>query len=259
MGIYEITFSPTGGTQKVADTFTKAFTNIIGKESGNLNLLDSQVKWETIFFTSEDFCIVAVPSFGGRVPTVAISRLRQMKGGGAKAVLIAVYGNRAYNDTLLELQETLTEAGFSCVAALAAVAEHSIMHQFATGRPDAKDCREIATFATQVGEKIARGTISENLALPGNRPYQSYGGVPIKPKAGKSCKKCSICAIKCPVGAISVADPSQTDTAICISCMGCIAVCPTKARSVNKVVVAAAGQKMKKACKDPKKNELFCQ
>lgn len=40
-----------------------------------------------------------------------------MQGNGVRAVLPAAYGNRAYGDTLLELKNTLTDAGFRCVAA----------------------------------------------------------------------------------------------------------------------------------------------
>ena len=69
--------------------------------------------------------MAAVPSYGGRVPEIAVSRLKQMKGNGARAVLLVVYGNREYEDTLLELSDVMEAAGFSPVAAVAAVAEHS--------------------------------------------------------------------------------------------------------------------------------------
>lgn len=81
-----------------------------------------------------DLCLIAVPSFGGRVPEIALSRLREIKGNGASAVLIAVYGNRAIDDTLLELKDTLVPLGFCCIAAVSAVAEHSIMRCYGTGR-----------------------------------------------------------------------------------------------------------------------------
>ena len=123
MSVYEIHFSPTGGTKKVSDIFTKAFAS----ESTYLDLTKREDDFSTYAFQKEDICIVAVPSYGGRVPDAAVSRLRQLKGNGARAVLMVVYGNRAYDDTFAELQDVLEEAGFSCVAGIAAIAEHSIM------------------------------------------------------------------------------------------------------------------------------------
>lgn len=91
--------------------------------------------------------MIAVPSYGGRVPQAATERLSAIRGNGAKAVLLCVYGNRAYEDTLVELEDTAKQAGFRVIAAIAAIAEHSIARQFATGRPDAQDQARLHTFA----------------------------------------------------------------------------------------------------------------
>lgn len=253
MPIYKITFSPTGGTQKIADLFTDAFA----KESIAVDLTDRTLPFHDLCFTSDDICIVSIPSYGGRVPELAVSRLQQLSGESAMAVLIAVYGNRAYEDTLLELQDTLIEAGFRCAAAIAAVAEHSIMRQFATGRPDQEDAAELVSFAEKVRQKIENHSITFSPILRGDNPFRKYGGVPLKPKAGKSCTKCGLCAEKCPAGAIPADNPAATDRAACISCMRCLSICPNNARSLNHLVLTVAAQKMKKACSGRKKNELF--
>lgn len=253
MPIYKITFSPTGGTQKAADLFTNAFS----QESIAVDLTDSTINTSSFHFTSEDVCIVAVPSYGGRVPEIAVSRLKQISGGGAKAVLIAVYGNRAYEDTLLELDNTLTAAGFCCIAAIAAIAEHSIMHQFGAGRPDSEDAGELISYAKKVRQNLETGNLPNALIVPGNKPYRKYDGVPMKPKAGKACTKCGLCAEKCPAGAIPADNPVITDNEKCISCMRCITVCPNKARKVSKIILTVAAQKMKKVCDSRKKSEVF--
>ena len=48
----------------------------------------------------------------------------------------------------------MEKSGFKVIAAIAAIAEHSIMHQYAAGRPDAKDRSELSSFAKKVLEKI---------------------------------------------------------------------------------------------------------
>lgn len=253
MSVYKITFSPTGGTQKVSDLFTEAF----GTESTYIDLTSHNTDFSAYSFGAEDICIVSVPSYGGRVPGVAVSRISQMKGNGAKAVLIVVYGNRDYDDTFVELQDVLQSAGFVCAAGVAAVAEHSIMRQFAAGRPDERDAEELAEFAVRIRTAMETETLQTDLKFPGNRPYREYGGVPMKPQAGKSCVECGLCAEKCPVEAIPTEKPSATNTEKCISCMRCIAVCPQKARSVNKALLTAGSMKLKKACSGYKGNELI--
>ncbi len=154
-----------------------------------IDLCSYEIDFSSCSFKEQDICIVSVPSYGGRVPEIAVSRLRQIKGNKARAILLVVYGNRAYEDTFTELQDVLEESGFSCIAAVAAVAEHSIMRQFAAGRPDDCDKQELAAFAAEIRSKIESETLRASLKLPGNRPYREYGGVPMKPRTDKTCQQ----------------------------------------------------------------------
>ena len=140
MSIYAIYFSPTGGTEKIV-TF-------IAEQFGEYQSIDLCEKTSDLTndFSKEDLCIIGVPSFGGRVPAIALERIKALSGNNATAILITVYGNRAYEDTLIELEDTLIEKNFTCQAAIAAIAEHSIMHQFATGRPDQNDLTVLSDF-----------------------------------------------------------------------------------------------------------------
>lgn len=144
------------------------------------------------------------------------------------------------------------------IAAIAAVAEHSIMHQYASGRPDAEDEMELRRFAGQIQEKI-RGGLTETSTpqIPGNRPYKKAGGSGLVPKADNNCTNCGLCAERCPVRAISRDHLKTADSKKCISCMRCIALCPQRARKVNGAVVSAAALAMKKVCSVRKGNELF--
>ena len=116
-----------------------------------------------------------------------------INGNGANALLVAVYGNRAVDDCLLELKNILTEQGFKCRAAISAVAEHSMMPKFATNRPDSKDQEELKNFALQIKEKLDNNNLSESVKVPGKMPYVKAANLPLKIKVNQACIKCGKC------------------------------------------------------------------
>ena len=242
MTVYQICFSPTGGTKKVADYLTHA----LSEEAISVDLTDSRTDFDKISLTPDDLAIIAVPSYGGRVPAPEVERLAALQGNGAHTVLVCVYGNRAYEDTLMELQDTTERAGFRTIAAVAAIAEHSIAHQFATGRPDAQDAQQLAGFAKQIGMKIATGNDTQP-SLPGNRPYKKASGAVLIPKPTKDCVNCGLCAAKCPMQAIDTQNSAKVDSKACISCMRCVSICPHAARKVNRVLLSTVGLALKKS------------
>lgn len=253
MKLYEIYFSPTNGTKKAADIICSN----LNYEKTEINLMDKSLDLTKYSFDKEDICLVAVPSFGGRVPAIATSSLSKLKADNTLAVCMVVYGNRAYDDTLLELKDTLTKSGFKCTAAVAAIAEHSILRQFAANRPDSQDEAQLIEFSKKINAVLNSESHTNELKVPGNKPYREYSVLPTVPTADKSCKKCGICADGCPVNAIPKSDPSLVDKDKCISCMHCVSICPTNSRGVNKLLLKAAAIKLSKACKSRKDNELF--
>lgn len=252
MKLYDIVFSPTGGTNKVADCLTGALEGDIT----TVDLTDSKQNFHAVSLTKEDVAVISVPSYGGRVPAVAAERLGAVHGNGARAILVCVYGNRAYEDTLVELEDAAKQAGFQVIAAVAAVAEHSIVRQFAAGRPDAQDAEQLSNFAKQIQHKLSTADTSEP-AIPGNRPYKKAGKAGMVPKPTKECTNCGICAEECPVQAIDRENSKKVDDKACISCMRCITVCPQGARKVNPVMLSAASMMLKKVCSERKECELY--
>ena len=255
MGVVQIIFSPTGGTQKVADIITSEWGIPVKK----IDLSNAKNDFSAASLNKEDVAVIAVPSFGGRVPALAAQRLGKIHGNQALCVLVCVYGNRAYEDTLIELNDIAVQSGFKVIAGIAAVAEHSIIHQYATGRPDGQDKTELQGFAKKILAKI-NGNPSDLAApqIPGNRPYKKAGGAGLVPKADHNCTSCGRCAESCPAQAISKKTPKETDSKKCISCMRCVSICPQSARNVNSAMVAVAAMAIKKACADRKNNVLFC-
>ena len=246
MNVAEIVFSPTGGTEKVADIIGKHWN----KSPVKIDLSDAKADFSKCELAGHDIAVIAMPSFGGRAPAVAVERLKKIRGNGANCVLVCVYGNRAYEDTLVEMEDAAKECGFRVLAAISAVAEHSIMPQYATGRPDEADQKRLTEFADQIARKT--GPVS---TLPGNRPYKKTGGG-LVPKPDAACIQCGSCAKLCPVQAID-ADQLFADPKKCISCMRCVKLCPQHARKVNGLMVSAAALAIKKACSVRKENELF--
>lgn len=252
MNLYIFTFSPTGGTRKAADLLCQGWEG----QPTQVDLTDHAAPFSGLSLRGEDVAVIAVPSYAGRMPAPAVERLKLVHGNGARAVLVCVYGNRAYEDTLVELEDAAVQAGFQVVAGVAAVAEHSIVRQFAAGRPDSQDRTQLQAFGRSIWDKLQAGDTARP-TLPGNRPYKKAGGVGMVPKPTRDCDRCGVCAQQCPVQAIHPDDPRQTDKEACISCMRCVAVCPRHARKVNPVMLAAAQVALKKVCSDRKANQLF--
>ena len=91
--VVEITFSPTGGTKKVADLISCYLGNI----TNTVNLIRHDVSFSDVAVPSDSLAVIAAPVFEGVIPDIAIERMKEIQGNHANCVVIAVYGNRAYD------------------------------------------------------------------------------------------------------------------------------------------------------------------
>lgn len=240
-------FSPTGGTKKVADAIAAGFNTPVVEM--DLTKADS-----TVTLGKKDAHMAVLPVYGGRVPQISLERLAALKGSGQKAVAVVVYGNREYDDALLETRNALEAGGFQVIAAAAFIAEHSIVRSIAANRPDAEDEKIARQFAADV---MAKADNAASIQVPGNQPYKELKPAACHPAADETCVKCGVCARQCPLGAIPMADPSQTNPDLCINCMRCMEVCPQKCRTLPDSFLTMVAQMLNENASVYKKPAIF--
>lgn len=240
-------FSPTGTTCQVARAIAGGFGCSVTEMDLSAADCACQVQDNTVL-------LAVAPVYGGRIPAVALERLGRLQGQGRKAVAVVVYGNREFDDALLELKNTLTNYGFQVVAAAAFIAEHSIVRSIAAGRPDAQDQAIAHSFGETVARKLDTLTTVE---VPGKEPYVEAKPSAFHPKADESCVSCGLCAEKCPVGAIPMEEPGKTLDNVCINCMRCVQVCPVQARALPVPFLAGAAKMLSEKAAGYKKPQLF--
>lgn len=255
MNVVKIVFSPTGGTQKVAD----ALAEELAKDGGSISqidLSDSAMEKADPCVDADALAVIAVPCFAGRVPALVLERLAKVASNGAKAVVTIVYGNRDFDDALLELKDSAVALGYTVVAGVAGIAEHSLAHQFAAGEPGADQIAMLQSFAQQILEKVQNDATGD-VEVPGNKPYKDSGAGKLVPQPTPACSACRLCARVCPVGAIGTLPRGMADENLCIGCMRCAAMCPKHARVVNQEIAGAIAARIEGACSVKKDPQLF--
>lgn len=216
-------FSPTGGTKKAGKIFCEGI-------SQNVKTVDLSLRDKAVERPESELVVVAAPVFGGRIPAIVAEKLKEIEGSGKRAVTLVVYGNRAYEDALLELNNATTESGFQVIASAALVAQHSMAPEVGKGRPDDQDRKSILEFAGKVLNKLENGAESP-VKVPGNYPYKNGMSMPATPISKPNCNQCGKCASVCPTGAVRLENGTvATSPETCILCMACVAACPEHAR-----------------------------
>jgi len=213
----------------------------------------------------DELVIVGAPVYGGRIPEDAAHRLRRLQGNDTLAVIVVVYGNREYEDALLELKDLVVKAGFIPVAGGAFLGEHSFSTgamPIARGRPDTKDLRKAAAFGKMIRDKMRDIHTLDDISplhVPGNYPYREWtkssGISPITQET--LCDKCEICATVCPTAAIVVQDTVETDPGACIWCCACVKNCPTGARVMDDPRTRQFAEWLNKNCGERKEPEMY--
>ena len=258
-----IYFSPTGTTKKVLESIAQGI-NAEDIDHIKLTLPDGAQQADPSL--SDELVIIGAPVYGGRLPVDAIDRFKQLRARQTLAVLIVVYGNREFEDALLELKNVAIALGFHPIAGGAFIGEHSFATQdlpIANGRPDDQDLQKAFDFGVKIKDKVI-GLQSPDtqveLDVPGSFPYQAGGArpMPVSPVTIEDmCTVCGTCADVCPTAAISINGRVATTIELCIRCCACIKSCPEEARVMENSKWKDIAKWLNENCGARKEPQLF--
>ena len=116
--VWAVYFSGTGTTERTVTHIAGELARLLAAPCRSLDFTRPQVRQQELDFSQSDLVVLGTPVYAGRVPNVLLPFLREKnRGGGALAEPVVLFGNRNYDDALIELRDILQQDGFRCVAA----------------------------------------------------------------------------------------------------------------------------------------------
>lgn len=240
--VWAVYFTGTGNTQKTVRTVAKAACEVLGCPCEEYDFSLPAARDRELSFSDGDLVVFGTPVYAGRVPNVLLPFLsKQIKGNGALAIPVVTYGNRNFDDGLMELRNLMIANGLTPIAAGAFVGEHSFSTTLGANRPDEDDLSMARELGEQAADKVVSGQIALPVAVEGEDPIRPYytprdrnanpiNILKVKPKTDPDkCINCGLCARICTMGSINPQDVTSV-TGICIKCCACVKRCPKGAK-----------------------------
>lgn len=243
--IWAVSFSPTGGTSYIVQMIAKKIGEQLQLPVKTVSFTLPEERKQRYLFSEEDLLIMGTPVYAGRIPNKILPDLENsFLGNHTPAVAVSVFGNRSFDDALMELTLLLEEKAFLVVGAAAAANRHAFCDDIGEGRPDHPDMEELYIFAQKVSEKLINSPKEEqklSSLVVGHNPVGPYytplraDGQPARFLKAKPvtdiqlCTHCGICAGVCPMGSIDFENTAIVK-GICIKCQACIRNCPVRAK-----------------------------
>ncbi len=242
--IYGIYFSCTNKTKQYVSEITKYLNS-------EYTLIDVTSEIKDVELTKDDYLIIGAPVWGGRIPNLASTHFKNIKGNQTPCFLVASFGNRHYDDALVEMQDLFENQGFIVQGAMAGVAKHTY-GSIAVDRPNRNDISEACAFVFEV---YMRNKKMET-TLPGKQHTENkVDKGRFYPSTKDTCIKCGLCQAQCPYHAID--DDFNVNGHLCASCFRCIENCPVKAKCMEDDSYIEFAKMFSEKLKEPKNNEYF--
>ncbi len=257
-----VCFSPTGTTKSVVQAIARGISIGTGEL---IDITQPNAREQQLQTLENELLVVAVPVYVGRVPALLLEWLHGIKARNTPVVCVVVYGNREYDDALLELKDIMANRGCIPVACGAYIGEHSFSCSetpVAVARPDASDLNHAEWFGRKINQKllsVSSVNRTPDITVPGNapngesEPLLSVDFIAVSDK----CSQCGVCAEECPVGAIDLENSTLVDNEKCILCCACIKCCPENARTMKTGIVKDIAMRLSEMCKGRKEPVFF--
>ncbi|HOI58121.1 MULTISPECIES: EFR1 family ferrodoxin [unclassified Methanoculleus] len=257
-----VCFSPTGRSKTVIQGIARGINHNMVEL---IDITTPQARIKPLETSANELLIVTVPVYMGRVPALLMDWLQAIRAHDTPAVSVVVYGNRVYDDALIELNDMLVQRGCRAIAGGAFIGEHSFSSAgtpTAEGRPDAADLHLAETFGRKIREKLeAIPSVDRipDVAIPGCCPYRGDPTLWTVDfiAVSDACTRCGTCAEECPTGAIDPDEGYSTDPEKCITCCACIKRCPAHARTMKSGLVWDASVRLSTLYRERKEPEYF--